>query len=45
MPIVELRYPPCAAVTRTNCDPSWIAYIGVQLLFGPKEKDAPGEKP
>jgi hypothetical protein len=33
------------AATRTNGEPSWIAYIGVQLLFGPKETDAPGEKP
>jgi hypothetical protein len=23
-------------VTRTNGQPSWIAYIGIQVLFGPK---------
>ncbi len=33
------------AVTRTNGEPSWIAYIGVQLLLGPKEKEAPGKQP
>ena len=33
------------AVTRTNGEPSWIAYIGLQILLGPKEKDAPGGKP
>ncbi len=26
-------------VTRTNGQPSWIAYIGVQLLFGYKDGD------
>ena len=26
-------------VTRTNGQPSWIAYIGVQVLFGPKGDD------
>jgi hypothetical protein len=25
------------AVTRQNSEPSWIAYVGVQILFGPKE--------
>lgn len=25
------------AVTRTNGQPDWIAYIGVQILFGPKQ--------
>jgi hypothetical protein len=25
------------AVTRQNSEPDWIAYIGVQILFGPKE--------
>jgi hypothetical protein len=25
------------AVTRTNGEPSWIAYVGVQFLLGPKE--------
>jgi hypothetical protein len=24
-------------VTRTNGQPSWIAYMGVQLLLGPKD--------
>jgi hypothetical protein len=32
-------------VTRTNGEPSWIAYLGVQFLLGPKEKETPGEKP
>jgi len=27
-------------VTRTNGEPSWIAYIGIQLLLGPKDKNA-----
>ena len=27
------------AVTRTNEEPSWIAYLGIQLLLGPKEID------
>lgn len=30
------------AVTRQNSEPDWIAYIGVQILFGPKE--APEKK-
>jgi hypothetical protein len=25
------------AVTRENSEPNWIAYIGVQFLFGPKD--------
>jgi hypothetical protein len=25
------------AVTRQNSEPNWIAYIGVQFLFGPKK--------
>ena len=25
------------AVTRQNSEPDWIAYVGVQILFGPKE--------
>jgi hypothetical protein len=33
------------AVTRQNSEPSWIAYIGVQLLLGPKEKEVPGQNP
>jgi hypothetical protein len=31
------------AVTRRNSEPSWIAYLGVQFLLGPKEPvDTPG---
>jgi hypothetical protein len=29
------------AVTRTNSEPSWIAYLGVQFLLGPKDKQDP----
>jgi hypothetical protein len=32
-------------VTRTNGEPNWIAYIGIQLLLGPKDDDAPTAKP
>jgi hypothetical protein len=32
-------------VTRENSEPNWIAYLGVQFLLGPKEKETPGEKP
>jgi hypothetical protein len=32
-------------VTAQNGEPNWIAYIGVQFLLGPKEKETPGEKP
>jgi hypothetical protein len=32
-------------VTRSNGEPSWIAYLGIQLLLGPKAKETPGEKP
>lgn len=28
------------AVTRQNSEPSWIAYVGIQFLFGPKEASA-----
>jgi len=28
------------AVTRQNSEPNWIAYVGVQILFGPKEASA-----
>jgi len=28
------------AVTRQNSEPNWIAYLGVQILLGPKEPDA-----
>ena len=31
-------------VTRTNGEPSWIAYIGVQLLLGPKDKQSADKK-
>ena len=33
------------AVTRYNSEPNWIAYVGIQLLLGPKEKEVPGETP
>jgi hypothetical protein len=33
------------AVTRQNSEPSWIAYLGIQLLLGPKEKETPGQTP
>jgi hypothetical protein len=34
------------AVTRQNSEPSWIAYLGVQFLLGPKEKpEVPGQNP
>ena len=33
------------AVTRRNSEPSWIAYIGVQLQLGPQAKETPHEKP
>jgi hypothetical protein len=33
------------AVTRQNSEPNWIAYLGVQFLLGPKEKEVPGETP
>jgi hypothetical protein len=26
------------AVTRENSEPSWMGYVGVQILFGPQEK-------
>jgi hypothetical protein len=32
-------------VTRQNSEPNWIAYVGVQLLLGPKEKETPGQNP
>jgi hypothetical protein len=28
------------AVTRQNSEPSWIAYLGVQFLLGPKVTEA-----
>ena len=33
------------AVTRQNSEPNWIAYVGIQMLLGPKEEEVPGEKP
>jgi hypothetical protein len=33
------------AVTRQNSDPNWIAYLGIQILLGPKEAEVPSEKP
>jgi hypothetical protein len=33
------------AVTRTNAEPSWIAYVGLQLLLGHKEKELSGKQP
>jgi hypothetical protein len=27
------------SVTRTNGEPNWIAYLGVQFLLGPKESN------
>ena len=32
------------AVTRQNSEPNWIAYVGVQILLGPKDKDAADRK-
>jgi hypothetical protein len=32
------------AVTRQNSEPNWIAYVGVQILLGPKENVGPEEK-
>jgi hypothetical protein len=33
------------AITRQNSEPSWIGYLGVQFLLGPKEKETPGQNP
>jgi hypothetical protein len=33
------------AVSRDNSEPSWIAYVGLQVLLGPEEAETPGEKP
>jgi len=33
------------AVTRQNSEPNWIAYVGIQLLLGPKEVEVPGQTP
>jgi hypothetical protein len=32
-------------VTAANGEPSWIAYLGVQFLLGPQEKEVPGKTP
>jgi hypothetical protein len=32
-------------VTRSNGEPSWIAYLGIQLLLGPEAKETPGKEP
>ncbi len=32
-------------VSRQNSEPGWIAYLGVQILLGPKEKQTPGQTP
>lgn len=32
------------AVTRENSEPNWIAYLGVQLLFGPKQAEEPNQE-
>jgi hypothetical protein len=32
------------AVTRQNSEPNWIAYVGLQILLGPKEADAASGK-
>ena len=32
------------AVSRQNSEPNWIAYVGVQIQLGPKEKETQGEK-
>jgi len=33
------------AVTRDNSEPNWIAYVGIQILVGPKEKEVPEHNP
>jgi hypothetical protein len=33
----DWKVPPAVlAVTRQNSEPNWIAYVGVQILLGPK---------
>jgi hypothetical protein len=32
------------AVTRENSEPSWIAYLGLQVVLGPKENPEPDQK-
>jgi hypothetical protein len=31
------------AVTRQNSEPNWIAYVGLQILLGPKKPEVPGQ--
>jgi hypothetical protein len=31
-------------VTRENSEPNWIAYVGVQILLGPREASTPAQK-
>ena len=33
------------AVIRQNSEPSWTAYLGIQFLLGPEEKEIPGQNP
>jgi hypothetical protein len=33
------------AVTRQNSEPNWIAYLGIQMLLGPKEPEEPEKAP
>jgi hypothetical protein len=33
------------AVRRQNSEPNWIAYLGLQFLLGPKERETPGQNP
>jgi hypothetical protein len=33
------------AVSRQNSEPNWIAYLGIQLLLGPQQKETPGQTP
>jgi hypothetical protein len=33
------------AVTRQNSEPNWIAYLGIQMLLGPKEPGEPEKAP
>jgi hypothetical protein len=32
-------------VTKTSGEPNWIAYIGVQILLGPKDAQDNGDAP
>lgn len=33
------------SVSRQNSEPNWIAYLGLQILLGPKEAETPGQNP